>query len=361
MSNKKLIVYIGRFQLPHNGHYRNIQQGLRIAKDEDGEFLCIIGSCDMPRTYVNLFTYEERCQMIQVMFPNKSINFEKSVNFFCDNEWLKSIVEIIAKKYRQINSTFDFDAKNIEIIGHSKEDSKWYIDLIQTKFKFRDLGEFTIENKIVNSTELREMFINDSTIATQSFGYGMTFRESVHQNLIPWLMNFRTANLDKLADVKREMIYYKDYQKSFKGPFPVQFLAADAVFVNYGFVLLGRRKKTAGKGLLAIPGGFVNPDETFFEAAKRELFEETCLTIKSDVEDCASMLFDNPNRSMRGRVVTMAFLFNGSQSEIDPRLARANDDLEKLEWIKLSDLHQYRDQMFEDHYFIITELTKRYK
>ena len=60
-------------------------------------------------------------------------------------------------------------------------------------------------------------------------------------------------------------------------PFPR--LGALAVVVQGGRVLLVRR--VAGKpdaGLWGFPGGHVEPGETVFQAAARELYEETCLS-----------------------------------------------------------------------------------
>lgn len=52
--------------------------------------------------------------------------------------------------------------------------------------------------------------------------------------------------------------------------------AAAGVFLfnNKGEVLFLIRAMDPGKGLLGIPGGFINSDETIEQAAKREVFEE---------------------------------------------------------------------------------------
>ncbi|MFN0125029.1 MAG: nucleotide triphosphate diphosphatase NUDT15 [Blastocatellia bacterium] len=47
-----------------------------------------------------------------------------------------------------------------------------------------------------------------------------------------------------------------------------------------GKILLGRRKGSHGAGLYAAPGGHIESGESFEAAARREVFEETGLTIK---------------------------------------------------------------------------------
>jgi bifunctional NMN adenylyltransferase/nudix hydrolase len=100
-----------------------------------------------------------------------------------------------------------------------------------------------------------------------------------------------------------------------RGPF----VTADAVVVQSGHILLVERGRAPGKGLLALPGGFVNPEERIRDAAIRELREETSISdgkgqippamLASFIEDARTRVFDAPNRSLRGRIITHAFLF----------------------------------------------------
>ena len=69
-------------------------------------------------------------------------------------------------------------------------------------------------------------------------------------------------------------------------------------------VLLIERGDEPCKGMWAIPGGFMNMDETAEEAAVRELKEETGIEL-TKVEQIGA--FSKVDRDPRGRVITVAF------------------------------------------------------
>ncbi|ADP84870.1 NUDIX hydrolase [Pseudofrankia inefficax] len=71
--------------------------------------------------------------------------------------------------------------------------------------------------------------------------------------------------------------------------------------------LLVRRAYPPFAGRLALPGGFVGPDEQLREAATRELAEETGVRQQpGHLEQLAT--YADPGRDPRGRVVSVAFL-----------------------------------------------------
>ena len=97
-----------------------------------------------------------------------------------------------------------------------------------------------------------------------------------------------------------ESEYLAQYRKK---RYPAPSLAADVVLLSDGKdVLLVRRGGHPYLGYLALPGGFVNPDESAPDAAVRELREET--NVWASPEDLFEIgLFSKPGRDPRGWVV----------------------------------------------------------
>jgi len=87
----------------------------------------------------------------------------------------------------------------------------------------------------------------------------------------------------------------------------------------------------------------------------RELREETRLKVPEAVlrgSITRHEVFDDPNRSARGRVMTIGYLVDLGTGALDK--VRGSDDAAHASWVPLADLR--RDNMFEDHYSIIEYL-----
>ncbi|MBQ7521450.1 MAG: NUDIX hydrolase [Clostridia bacterium] len=95
-------------------------------------------------------------------------------------------------------------------------------------------------------------------------------------------------------------------------------------------ILLIKRKGYPFKDHWALPGGFLQPDETIEECAYREVFEET------GVKPASLMLtgiYSDPNRDPRGWIISNAFATILSDKDIN---ATAGDDASEALWFNIA-------------------------
>ena len=169
---------------------------------------------------------------------------------------------------------------------------------------------------------------------------------------------------EAFEQLMREKKYIEDYKKQYDSlPYPPIFVTADAMVMQSGHVLLVKRKAEPGKGLWALPGGFVNAktDASVEDAAIRELVEETQIKVAERIlRKCIrhTKVFDAIDRSARGRTITHTFGIYLDDGFDFPK-TKASDDAEATQWIHVNDLK--RSEMFEDHYDIIQYYKNRSK
>ena len=113
-------------------------------------------------------------------------------------------------------------------------------------------------------------------------------------------------------------------------------LTSDCIILNKDDadikVLLIKRAHEPFKGLWAFPGVFVDMHETTFEAAKRELFEETGIT----VEDLKQLqTFSDIGRDPRGRTVSVVYY---AYVSADKNNISAGDDASEARWFSINKL-----------------------
>jgi bifunctional NMN adenylyltransferase/nudix hydrolase len=321
-------VLIGRFQPFHQGHlYLAVK-----ALDQCDQLIIAIGSAGRARSTVNPFTFDERTALMRSNLETYAdrIHFVAIPDVFYDEAyWLnqvKSAVFGIAQ------------GAEVTLFGHSKDESSYYL----REFPEWRYVEFPDYNGI-SATPLRLDYLE----------YGLIDH-----------LNFPAATEEFLTDFKKSAAYtwlhneanvVKHYKASWStAPYPPIFVTTDAIVVCQSHILLIKRKDHPGKGLYALPGGFVEPGEWLQNALVRELIEETQIDVTAE-ELKASLItfrpFDYPTRSQIGRVITHAGLIKLA-NHVLPKITGSDDAGEAL-WVKLENFTALADQLYDDHFQIV--------
>ena len=132
---------------------------------------------------------------------------------------------------------------------------------------------------------------------------------------------------------------------SFTYKYPRPAITVDIIVLrNSTEILLIQRLNEPFKDGWALPGGFVDMDETLENAAVRELEEETGL---HGIDLKQFKAYSDINRDPRGR--TISVVFSGiSNQEYN---AVAGDDAKNVQWFDINDL----PELAFDHEMIIGE------
>lgn len=351
-------VLIGRFQPLHNAHLELIRFGLKKADN----LVIVLGSHNAPRTPKNPWSSLERIEMILNSLTDEEqmrvafLPVEDTI--YSDSEWVTTVSTGVESIVSQLTGRDDGD---IAIISHNKDETSYYLDY----FKQWDALEWhltvnaSVDGPAISATKIRELFFE---------GYLNLLPAACPCGTVDFLSKFTKSN--EYADLKTEyddaVVYDAQYQNIPYGQ--INFLTADAVVVQSGHVLLVQRGKSPGKGLWALPGGHVQPNETIYAAALRELKEETKIKVPDKILNGSLVYqkqFDHPDRSLRGRIkkkfgrtVTTAFVFKLSDAEDLPKVTAADDAAEAW-WFSFAEIRAMRKEMFEDHYDIVVHCLNR--
>jgi 8-oxo-dGTP diphosphatase len=112
------------------------------------------------------------------------------------------------------------------------------------------------------------------------------------------------------------------------------FLAVSAAIIRNGRVLIVRRANAPAHGLYTLPGGVVESGETLIEAVKREVMEETGLTIEPVVlAGHREVIVPGKGGRAERHFVILAFAAHWRAGE--PTL---NDELADARWLRPAEL-----------------------
>ena len=347
----KLAALIGRYEPLHNGHISNIMQALEVAD----KIHILLGSSYQPRTIKNPFTFQERQMVITKTLLEMGIKNDRFVispikDFsYNDNLWIQGVQESV-KNY---NGEAVNDA-DIAIMGHEKDDSSWYLRAFPS-WNFIPLDAYVEHgSRAIDATKIRELYFEGNLDYISG---------AVPKTVFDFLVRFsKSAEYKTLIE---EYNFITEYKKAWSvAPYAPTFFTVDAVVIQGGHILLVKRKFAPGKGLWALPGGFLNQKETARTACIRELKEETKLKVPSPVLNGSityEQLFDKPDRSLRGRTLTQAFLIELNTGESTLPAVKGSDDAAEARWFKISEVLNMSESIFEDHHSIIQTMVGRAK
>lgn len=328
----KLAVYIGRFQPFHLGHRYVIDEALKIAD----KVLVLVGSANASRSTKNPFTYEEVEQHIKSCYALSNIVVEPLNDYtYEEGQWLTEVQELV--------ELYADSSNEVTLIGYDKDESSYYLKHFPQYF-------LTTVNYFdnINATQIRELYFKGVFRYMQS-----ALPINVYNSLVDFAKSMEYNNL------LNEWKYVENYKKSWSSsPYEPIFVTVDSVVIQSGHILLIKRGGMPGKGLWALPGGFIGSSERLKESCIRELREETKLKVpepvlKGSIKKMET--FDAPERSTRGRTITQAFLIKLDDAQSLPKV-KGSDDAEYAKWIPLADFYTMATDMYEDHYHIVRKL-----
>ncbi|MCX8206040.1 MAG: NUDIX hydrolase [Candidatus Micrarchaeota archaeon] len=125
-------------------------------------------------------------------------------------------------------------------------------------------------------------------------------------------------------------------------------IAADAVILRKGSILLVKRKNAPFRGMLALPGGMLGQGETLEECVVRETREETGLLVRPTR---LIGIYSSPKRDPRG-TVSAVFACTVAGGRL-----KAGSDASSVQWVRLRQL----PRLAFDHSKIVMEALKRGK
>ena len=344
------LVLIVRLQIPTEAHLSMMMQALDLAPN----LIAVLCGANAPRTPKNPFSVPERIAMVQ---DSLGPDLSESTQFvgvrdqvYNDGLWVESVIDAVN------NATLNYDNPKFALVGGSEGKGSNYF---RNMFPFWGSVEVDFvspsrNGSDVTSMDLRHRYfsLNATDPADRGSMVDIWVKDGdVSEAVARFLHSF--ISTDHFADLQEEYNYYGTYQEEWgTGPY----ITVDACVFCGGNVLLVERGDAPGRGLWALPGGFLDKGEWIENAMVRELYEETNLHIPQPVIRGSikqRITFDAPDRSERGRVITHGFLVHLAGETKKPKV-KGGSDAKKAFWAPTNTLTP--DKMFEDHYSIIRKM-----
>ena len=254
-----LAVLIGRFQPFHNAHLTL----LRKALDAAPRVAVVIGSAFQARSPKNPFSWQERAQMIRLALPEadrQRVLFVPMRDHFDDERWFAEVrQEIDAALCAQGASL----PSSTVLVGHVKDATRDYLH------GFEGWTLQRVERvHSASANAVRDAIFGDAKDAPQALA------RAVPASTLAFLRAWTAAPL--FSQLAQEWELLRQHDESWAAsPYPVVLVTVDCVVKCRDQVLVIRRGHAPGKGLAAVPGGFLEQRETTLQSARREHDEQT--------------------------------------------------------------------------------------
>lgn len=335
-------VYIGRFQPFHLGHQALLRHALSCAR----QCVIVLGSAHQARTPKNPWTWQERAEMIRLALPEADrarVHVLPVRDYYDQGRWLQAVREGVARVIRDSGGAAH---ASVALVGHFKDATSAYL---------RDFSGWTM-TPVERSGQVDGTHVRDALLGATPDALEATLSALVSQVPTTTRDFIRAwAALPFVPELATEWRMLRQYHQDWAvAPYPPVFVTVDAVVQCADRVLLIRRGQAPGKGLYAVPGGFIEQRETVYQSALRELEEETCLTLLPGTWSASLRsvaVFDHPDRSLRGRTITHAHHFDLGDRELPD--VKAADDAQSVVWMPIAQLPSLEDQFHDDHFHML--------
>lgn len=345
------IVFILRGNPVHFGHKAVIDDALTKAE----KVILLFGSQNRPISFRFPFSREQRESMIEAIYkdtPESDRIWTAGIDDYASNDsWVIGVQNVVDALVEADGN--DPDAVTIGLTGNDKDSSTFYLNLFPQWERITPPFIPSIEGfGDLDATHARKILFHPGV------SLDLDLVDAIPGPVIKWLKEFRET--DQYKKLAAEYDYIQKYKKSWEAaPYAPTFVTVDAVVFQSGHVLVIRRRAEPGKGLMALPGGFLNQDERIVDGMIRELREETKVKVPDPVlKGSIKGWFpaDDPNRSARGRTISHVACIRLAPGPL-PRV-KGSDDAEKAFWLPLKDLKC--QDFFEDHWFLIQRMLEMY-
>lgn len=233
-------VYIGRFQIFHNAQLALLRRALAAAP----ECVVVLGSAFQARTPRNPFTWRERAEMIRVALPEaerQRLKFLPVRDHYDSARWVAAVKQGLARLHP--------GQPSVVLVGHLKDATSSYL---------RDFPGWALDDAgrrgDIHASALRDAYFGaarDGSLEPALAALAGQAPDSTLQFLRAW------ASLPPYAVLAQEWESLRREKALWAGsPYPPVFVTVDAIVQCGRQVLLIRRGRSPGKGLLAVPGGF---------------------------------------------------------------------------------------------------------